>query len=185
VSVIPTPDKRTGYSSRRADRVEEAAWPVFDEEGRGLLESVGDVIRPGRGELLWDAGDPYDLYLVCTGELHLIDRRDGRVSFVVEAGDFVGELGMLMGQPAFLAGIAAADSTLLRVRITELRRLMATSTELSDVLPFDNPRQQGIHGEAPRSRPPRPSPGCMLGAVGPVAPVGVAVAADLATDRRR
>ena len=134
MSVIPTPDKRTGYSSRRADQVEEAAWPVFDEEGRGLLESVGDVIRPGRGELLWDAGDPYDLYLVCTGELHLIDRRDGRVSFVVEAGDFVGELGMLMGQPAFLAGIAAARCTLLRVRIADLRRLMATSTELSDVL---------------------------------------------------
>ena len=39
-----------------------------------------------------------------------------------------------MGQPAFLAGIAAADTTLLRVRITDLRRLMASATELSDVL---------------------------------------------------
>jgi hypothetical protein len=64
VSAIPTPDKRTRYSSRRVDQVEEEAWPEFDEEGRGLLESVGDVIRPEPGQLLWDAGDAYDLYLV-------------------------------------------------------------------------------------------------------------------------
>ena len=110
------------------------AWPEFDDEGRGLLESAGDVIRPGPGELLWDAGDAYDLHLVLAGGICLVDRRGDRVSFVVEAGDFVGELGMLMGQPAFLAGVAMADTTLLRVRIEDLHRLLATSTELSDVL---------------------------------------------------
>src|SRR5688572_3607876 len=110
------------------------AWPEFDEEARGLLESVGEVIRPQPGELLWDAGDAYDLYLVLAGGVCLVDRRDDRVSFVIEPGDFVAELGMLMGQPAFLAGVAMADTTLLRVRIADLKRLMATSTELSDVL---------------------------------------------------
>ena len=92
------------------------------------------MIRPGTGELLWDGGDAYDLYLVLEGGICLVDRRDDRVSFVVEAGDFVGELGMLMGQPAFLAGVAMADTTLLRVPIEDLHRLMATSTGLSDVL---------------------------------------------------
>ena len=43
-------------------RPELQAWPTFGAEGRRLLESVGDVIRPGPGELLWDAGDAYDLY---------------------------------------------------------------------------------------------------------------------------
>jgi thioredoxin reductase (NADPH) len=134
VSATPTPDERTRYSSRREDQVEIQAWPEFDAEGRALLESVGDVIRPDTGELLWDAGDAYDLYLVLAGGVCLVDRRGDRVSFVVEAGDFVGELGMLMGQPAFLAGVAMAQTTLLRVRIKDLSRLMATSTELSDVL---------------------------------------------------
>ena len=134
MSATPTPDERTRYSSRREDEVDIRAWPEFDEESRGLLESVGDVIRPEPGELLWDAGDAYDLYLVLAGGICLVDRRDDRVGFVVEAGDFVGELGMLMGQPAFLAGVAMADTTLLRVRIEDLKRLMATSTELSDVL---------------------------------------------------
>jgi len=62
------------------------------------------VIRPEAGELLWGGGDAYDLYPVLERGVCLVDRRDDRVSFVVEAGDFVGELGMLMGQPAFLAG---------------------------------------------------------------------------------
>ena len=129
VREVPTPDERTRYSSRRADQVEIQAWPEFDEEGRGLLESVGDVIRPEPGEVLWDAGDAYDLHLVLAGGVCLVDRRGERVAFVVEAGDFVGELGMLMGQPAFLAGVAMAHTTLLRVRVMDLNRLVATSTE--------------------------------------------------------
>jgi thioredoxin reductase (NADPH) len=133
VSAVPRPDARTRYSSR-ADREDGQAWPEFDAEGRALLESAGEVIRPGPGEQLWDAGDPYDFYLVLAGGVCLMDRRDDRVSFVVEAGDFVAELGMLMGQPAFLAGVAMADTSLLRVRIADLKRLMATSSELSDVL---------------------------------------------------
>jgi hypothetical protein len=39
------------------DQVEIQAWPEFDEEARGLLESVGEVIRPAPGALLWDAYD--------------------------------------------------------------------------------------------------------------------------------
>jgi hypothetical protein len=33
------------------------------EAGR-LPRSAGEVLHPVPGELLWDAGDPYDLYLV-------------------------------------------------------------------------------------------------------------------------
>jgi thioredoxin reductase (NADPH) len=134
VSAAPAPDERTPYSSRRGGQVGREAWPEFDEEARALLESAGAVIRPATGELLWDGGDAYDLYLVLEGGICLVDRRDERVSFVVEPGDFVGELGMLMGQPAFLAGVAMAGTALLRVPIEELHRLMATSTGLSDVL---------------------------------------------------
>ena len=47
MSATPLPDERTRYSSRRVDQLEMQAWPEFGEEGRRLLESVGDVIRPG------------------------------------------------------------------------------------------------------------------------------------------
>jgi len=97
MSNIPRPDERTIYSSHRHDGVDTLAWPVFSEHAMDMLRSAGDVLHPESGELLWDAGDPYDLHLVLAGGVLLVDRRDDRVVFVIEEGDFVGELGMLMG----------------------------------------------------------------------------------------
>ena len=134
VTSIPVPDERTVYSSRREDDVDVQAFPVLSEADLGLLRSVGEVLHPEPGELLWDAGDAYHLNLVLTGGVLLIDRRDDRVVFVVEAGDFVGELGMLMGQRAFLPGVAMEGTTLLRVQVEELRRLVEISGDLGDVL---------------------------------------------------
>jgi thioredoxin reductase (NADPH) len=134
MSGIPVPDEHTHYSSRRRDDLDAPAWPVFSEHALDLLRSAGDVLHPAPGELLWDAGDQYDLYLVLAGGVLLVDRRDDRVVFVVEEGDFVGELGMLMGQRAFLPGVAMEGTALLRVRVEELRRLVEISGELSDVM---------------------------------------------------
>ncbi len=134
MSSIPVPDEQTYYSSRRQDDVDALAWPVFSQHALDLLRSAGEVLEPGVGELLWDAGDPYDLYLVLDGGVLLLDRRDDRVAFVIEAGDFVGELGMLMGQRAFLSGVATEGTSVLRVPVEELRRLVEISGELSDVL---------------------------------------------------
>src|SRR5215813_1577126 len=131
---IPAPDKQTRYSSRRQDDVDALAWPSFREHALDLLRSAGEVLHPEPGEVMWDAGDPYDLYLVLAGGVLLVDRRDDRVVFVIEEGDFVGELGMLMGQRAFLPGVAMEETTVLRVRVEELRRLVQISGELSDVL---------------------------------------------------
>jgi CRP-like cAMP-binding protein len=92
--------------------------------------------RPSRARRVSVGGcpDPYDLYLVLAGGVLLLDRRDDRVVFVIEEGDFVGELGMLMGQRAFLPGVAMEGTAVLRVRVEELRRLVEISGELSDVL---------------------------------------------------
>jgi thioredoxin reductase (NADPH) len=133
MSSIPVPDERTIYSHRQHD-VDSSAWPVFSEHVLDMLRSAGEVLHPEPGELLWDAGDPYDLTLVLAGGVLLLDRRDDRVVFVIEEGDFVGELGMLMGQRAFLPGVAMEKTELLRVRVEELRKLMEISGELSDVL---------------------------------------------------
>jgi thioredoxin reductase (NADPH) len=134
VTALPEPDERTHHSSRRQDDVDDLAWPTFSPQAMALLEDAGEVLHPAPGELLIDAGEPYDFYYVRRGGVMLLDRRDDRVVFLVEPGDFVGELGMLMGQRAFLPGMAVADTEVLRVRVPELQRLMAISGELSDVL---------------------------------------------------
>ena len=134
MSNIPAPDEQTQYSSRRQDDVDALAFPEFSPHALDLLRSAGEVLHPDPDEVMWEAGDPYDLYLVLAGGVLLVDRRDDRVVFVVEAGDFVGELGMLMGQRAFLPGVAMKGTEVLRVRVEELRRLVEISGELSDVL---------------------------------------------------
>jgi len=131
---VPLPDDLTYYSSRRQDDVDALAWPVFSQRALELLRASGEVLRPGPGEVLWDAGDPYDLYLVIAGGVMLVDRREDRVVYVIEEGDFVGELGMLMGQRAFLPGVAMDGTEVLRVPVEALRRLVEISGELSDVL---------------------------------------------------
>ena len=78
----------TPASSRRLGEVDELAWPVLSQHALDLLRSSGEL-HPAPGELLWDAGDPTDLHLVLTGGVLLVDRRDDRVVFVIEAGDFV------------------------------------------------------------------------------------------------
>ena len=91
-----------------------------------MLESVGELIRPEAGELLWDAGDAYDLYFVVAGGVLLLDRRDDRVVVVVEAGDFVGELGMLMRQPRLPRRRRPGRQHALASAVADLSRLVAT-----------------------------------------------------------
>jgi Pyridine nucleotide-disulphide oxidoreductase len=67
MSSIAMPDERTIYSSHRQDDTDALAFPVFSEHALGMLRSAGVVLHPEPGELLWDAGDPYDLNLVLTG----------------------------------------------------------------------------------------------------------------------
>src|SRR5688572_25960056 len=119
MSIIPVPDELTHYSSRRMDEVDELAFPVLGEHALDLLRSSGEELHPAPGELLWHAGDPSELLLVLTGGVLLVDPRADRVVFVIEAGDFVGELGMLMGQRAAFQGVAMEETTILRVRVEE------------------------------------------------------------------
>jgi thioredoxin reductase (NADPH) len=135
MSSIPVPDEHTVFSSSRPlDAADVVAWPVLSQHALDLLRSAGEVLHPAPGELLWDAGDPYDLYLVLAGGLLLVDSRDDRVVFVIEEGDFVAELGMLMGQRAFFSGVAMEDTSVVRVRVETLRRLVEISGELSDAI---------------------------------------------------
>src|SRR5437763_12739722 len=134
MSRMPAPDERTHFSSRRRGEADGLARPVISPHALDMLRSAGQVMHPEPGELLWDAGESYDLYLVLAGGVLLVDRRDNRVVFVIEQGDFVGELGMFMGQRSFFQGVAMTGTVILRVPIEELRRLVEISAELSDVV---------------------------------------------------
>ncbi|MFJ9782553.1 cyclic nucleotide-binding domain-containing protein [Amycolatopsis sp. NPDC101161] len=112
------------HSSRRLDEIEEAAWPVLSQHALDLSRPTGEELHAALGEFRWEAGEPTDLHLVLAGGVLLVDRREEQVVFVIEPGDFVGELGMLMGQCAVFQGAAMEGTTILWFGGEELRRLV-------------------------------------------------------------
>lgn len=66
IAKVPVQDQRTIYSSRYRHGADALAWPVFSEQVLTMLRLAGEVLHPDAGEVLWEAGDPYDLNLVLT-----------------------------------------------------------------------------------------------------------------------
>ena len=91
------------------------------------------------GEYLFRSGDPaYDLILVDSGEVEVVRDSLGWVEeetiALMGPRSFVGELGLLNGQGAFLSARVAQAGTVYRVTRADLRRLMAEDDELSDIV---------------------------------------------------
>jgi thioredoxin reductase (NADPH) len=91
------------------------------------------------GEYMFRSGDPaYDLILVDSGEVEVVRDSLGWVEEEIIAPmgprSFVGELGLLNGQGAFLSARVTQAGTVYRVTRADLRRLMAEDDELSDIV---------------------------------------------------
>ena len=91
------------------------------------------------GDYLFRSGDrDYDLILVDSGEVEIVRDSLGWVDEAVIATmgprTFVGELGLLNGQGAFLSARASRASRMLPRQPGELRRLMAEDDELCDIV---------------------------------------------------
>jgi thioredoxin reductase (NADPH) len=113
--------------------------PVLTDEQWERLCSFGVSERVDTGDYLFRSGDRnYDLILVETGEVEVV--RDSlfwiEEAVLARSGPrtFVGELGLLNGQGAFLSARATMPTSVLRVSRPELRRLMAEDDELCDIV---------------------------------------------------
>jgi len=120
-------------------QIDRLAKPSLSDAQWARLMSFGEVHDVAEGEYLFRAGDlDYDLILVDTGEVQIV--RDA-LSWVEETvigtmgpRSFVGELGLLNGQGAFLSARATQAGRMLRVSRASLRLLMAEDDELCDLV---------------------------------------------------
>lgn len=103
------------------------------------LKTFGEPHDVAEGEYLFRAGDlDYDMILVETGEVQIV--RDALAWFeesvlgTMGPRSFVGELGLLNGQGAFLSARATQAGRMLRVSRASLRVLMAEDDELCDLV---------------------------------------------------
>lgn len=97
--------------------------------------AAGSRESTAAGDVLFDVGEKgYDFFYVERGAVEAIDRSNDHVVVRVLAGHFIGELGMLMGQRTFLAGVVAEAGSVIRVCQADLQQLIHTVPELADVV---------------------------------------------------
>jgi len=113
--------------------------PVLTDAQWERLKAFGTPEDVVEGDYLFRSSDrEYDLILVETGEVEVV--RDSLFwvdeAIIARMGprSFVGELGLLNGQGAFLSARATTPGRMLRVTRRELRRLMAEDDELCDLI---------------------------------------------------
>ncbi len=123
--------------SRRASEpttpLEVEAWPHLDIDVVERLRSVGETRDVEVGDVLFEIGqDGYDFVYVETGAMDVVDRATEHTITTIDTGNFVGEIGMLMGQRTFLAGVVSEAGRMIVVDRNTLRELVATVPEIGD-----------------------------------------------------
>jgi len=112
--------------------------PVLDAAQLGTLRGYGSERDMAAGDVLFADGDEtYDLIVLLAGTADIIEgyRHPGaRVLASYGPSEFLGEIGMLTGQRAFLSAVASSAGRVLTVPVAQLRRLMAQEPGLSDLI---------------------------------------------------
>ena len=105
--------------------------PVLDAAQLGTLRGYGSERDVAAGDVLFADGDEtYDLIVLIAGTADIIeDYGHPGASVIASYGpsEFLGEIGMLTGQRAFLSAVASSAGRVLTVQVAQLRRLMAES----------------------------------------------------------
>ena len=117
---------------------ESVAFPKLDDHQLSLLEPLAKRRVLKRGELIYKSGQrDLGLTVVLRGEIEVFEPRDGTEQILATARerDFVGDVAMLQGTSALAtARVASAESEILEVPASELRRAFAELPGVSEVI---------------------------------------------------
>jgi thioredoxin reductase (NADPH) len=112
--------------------------PVLDAAQLGILRGYGSERDVAAGDVLFADGDEtYDLIVLLAGTADIIEGYGHPGASVVASygpSEFLGEIGMLTGQRAFLSAVATSAGRVLAVPVAQLRRVMAQEPGLSDLI---------------------------------------------------
>ena len=112
--------------------------PVLDAAQLQVLRGYGSEHEVAAGDVLFAAGDmTYDLIVVLAGEVRLVERRGQPGETVITTyapAQFLGEIGLLTGQRAYLSAVASTAGRVLRVPVAQVRVIMAQEPGLSELI---------------------------------------------------
>jgi thioredoxin reductase (NADPH) len=127
------PDDRTGSSPRSAagssagstQPAQAGRSPVLDEAQLEVLRRHGSEHDMAARDVLFAAGDvTYDLFVVLAGEVRIIERHGQPGETVITKygrSQFLGEIGLLTGQRAYLSAVVSTAGRVLRVPVEQVR----------------------------------------------------------------
>ena len=102
-----------------------------------LLRSHGAEHATARGEVLFREGDRnYDFFVILAGQIAAIDGYGAaeRELGVGYPGDFAAELNLFTGERLYTTAVVREPGTVLVVPVSALRELLATDSDLADVI---------------------------------------------------
>ena len=115
--------------------LERDAWPEMPEQVLARLRDAGEIQSKCAGDALFTFGQQgYDFFHLISGKMGIKDPTTDELVMEIEPGNFAGELGMLMGQSAFMNGVMLEDGEILRVENRVFRDLLQTDPEVSTIV---------------------------------------------------
>jgi thioredoxin reductase (NADPH) len=113
------------------------AFPRLSVERMRTMITLGELRRTHRGEMVIEEGAPInEFFLILSGKVAVIEGSgpDARIVRVHGPGRFLGELGLLAGQPAFASCVVAEPGAVLAVPVERLFALVAEDAALGDLI---------------------------------------------------
>jgi thioredoxin reductase (NADPH) len=116
----------------------QGGQPLLSDSQLAVLHGYGVEHEVASGEVLFADGDEtYDLVVILDGEADIVQHY-GRPNQVVLASygpkQFLGELGLLTGQRAYLTAVARSPGRVLRITPDQVRVIMGQELDLSELI---------------------------------------------------
>src|SRR5262249_28075440 len=132
------PRERARALAAMSGVLEPGRSPVLDAAQVEVLRRYGTERDVAVGDVLFADGDEtYDMFVMLDGTAEIV-KGFGRPGATVIAtygqSQFLGEIGMLTGQRAYLTAVASSAGRVLAVPVGQLRVVMAHEPGLSDLI---------------------------------------------------
>lgn len=113
------------------------AFPKLSSEEIALLEPYGELRAYRAGEYLVRAGTfDYPFSVILRGRVRIVEETgdDAHTVTIHEPGEFIGDVDLLTGRPAFVSGVALEDGEVRQIPASELRAILNGVPRLSERL---------------------------------------------------
>ncbi|HEY7146492.1 MAG TPA: FAD-dependent oxidoreductase [Streptosporangiaceae bacterium] len=111
---------------------------MLDGAQLATLRQYGTEHDITAGEVLFADGDEaYDLIVIIDGHADIVQHRgkpDETILATYNPAQFLGEIGLLTGQRAYLSAVASTPGRVLRVPVAQVRQVIAEEPDLSELI---------------------------------------------------